>query len=112
MAKNCLRITHQGENIQLSWQRGQAAPRLADAVKLEHPFNKQALTDLRWYLEEYLRFPYGIFPDNAAKIEQKLQTWGEDLFELVFRSSEKAREFFQAATYDGLHNCELAIRLG
>ena len=109
MAKNCLRITHQGENIQLSWQRGQAAPRLADAVKLEHPFNKQALTDLRWYLEEYLRFPYGIFPDEAAKIEQKLQTWGEDLFELVFRSSEKAREFFQAATYDGLHNCELAI---
>jgi hypothetical protein len=109
MPKNCLRITHQGENIQLSWQRGQAAPRFADAVKLEHPFNKKALTDLRWYLEEYLRFPYGIFPDNAAKIEQKLQTWGEELFELVFRSSEKAREFFQAATYDGLHNCELAI---
>ncbi len=109
MAKNCLRITHQGENIQLSWQRGQAAPRFADAVKLEHPFNKQALTDLRWYLEEYLRFPYGIFPDEAAKIEQKLQTWGEELFNLVFRSSEKAREFFQAATYDGLHNCELAI---
>ncbi|MGB3638974.1 MAG: hypothetical protein WBA39_15565, partial [Rivularia sp. (in: cyanobacteria)] len=66
MARNCLRITHQGENIQLSWQRGQAAPRFADAVKLEHPFNKQALTDLRWYLEEYLRFPYGIFPDEAA----------------------------------------------
>lgn len=109
MAKNCLRITHQGENILLSWQRGQAAPRLADAVRFEHPFDKQALTDLRWYLEEYLRFPYGIFPDEAAKIEQKLQTWGEELFNLVFRSSEKAREFFQAATYDGLHNCELAI---
>ncbi len=109
MAKNCLRITHQGENIQLSWQRGQAAPRLADAVTFEHPFNKKALTDLRWYLEEYLRFPYGIFPDEAAKIEQKLQAWGEELFKLVFRSSEKAREFFQAATYDGLHNCELAI---
>ena len=109
MPKNCLRITHQGENIQLSWQRGQASPRVADAVKLEHPFNKKALTDLRWYLEEYLRFPYGIFPDEAAKIEQKLQSWGEELFNLVFRSSEKAREFFQVATYDGLHNCELAI---
>ncbi|MGB6296540.1 MAG: CHAT domain-containing protein, partial [Rivularia sp. (in: cyanobacteria)] len=109
MAKNCLRITHQGENIQLSWQRGQAAPRFADAVTFEHPFDKQALIDLRWYLEEYLRFPYGIFPDEAAKIEQKLQAWGEELFKLVFRSSEKAREFFQAATSDGLHNCELAI---
>lgn len=109
MAKNCLRITHQGDTIQLSWQRGQAAPRFANVVEFEHPFNQQALTDLRWYLEEYLRFPYGLAPDNAAKIEQKLQNWGEQLFELVFRSSEKAREFFQAATYDGLHNCELVI---
>ncbi|MEI2582106.1 CHAT domain-containing protein [Scytonema sp. PRP1] len=109
MAKNCLRITHQGDTVQLSWQRGQAAPRFADVVEFEHPFNQQALTDLRWYLEEYLRFPYGLAPDNAAKIEQKLQNWGEQLFELVFRSSEKAREFFQAATYDGLHNCELVI---
>ncbi|NJN13732.1 MAG: CHAT domain-containing protein, partial [Richelia sp. RM1_1_1] len=109
MAKNCLRVIHQVETIQLSWQRGQSAPRFASAVTFKHPFDKQALIDLRWYLEEYLRFPYGIFPDNAAKIEQKLQAWGEQLFNLVFRSSEKAREFFQAATYDGLHNCELAI---
>ena len=112
MAKNCLRVIHQVETIQLSWQCGQAAPRFASAVTFEHPFDKQALIDLRWYLEEYLRFPYGIFPDNAAKIEQKLQAWGEQLFNLVFRSSEKAREFFQAATYDGLHNCELAITFG
>ncbi|NJM74395.1 MAG: CHAT domain-containing protein, partial [Scytonema sp. RU_4_4] len=109
MAKNCLRIAHQGETIQLSWQRGQASPRFADTVTFEHPFDQQALTDLRWYLEKYLRFPYGLAPDKAAKIEQRLQTWGEQLFELVFRSSEKAREFFQAATYDGLHNCELVI---
>ncbi|MDJ0621144.1 MAG: tetratricopeptide repeat protein [Calothrix sp. MO_192.B10] len=109
MAKNCLRITHQGDTIQLSWQRGQASPRFADAVTFEHPFDQEALTDLRWYLEEYLRFPYGIFPENAAKIEQKLQNWGEQLFQLVFRSSEKGREFFQAATYEGLHNCELVI---
>ena len=109
MAKNCLRIIHQVETIQLSWQRGQSAPRFASAVTFKHPFDKQALIDLRWYLEEYLRFPYGIFPDEAAKIEQKLQAWGEQLFNLVFHSSEKAREFFQAATYDGLHNCELAI---
>ncbi len=104
-----MRITHQGDTIQLSWQRGQASPRFADGVTFEHPFDEEALTDLRWYLEEYLRFPYGIFPENAAKIEQKLQNWGEELFQLVFRSSEKGREFFQAATYDGLHNCELVV---
>jgi len=109
MARNCLRINHEGDSIQLSWQRGQSNPRPAPSVTFTHPFDEQALADLRWYLEEYLRWPYGIFPDNAAKIEQKFQDWGEQLFELVFRSSEKAREFFQAATYEGLHQCELVI---
>jgi tetratricopeptide (TPR) repeat protein len=109
MRRNCLRINHEGDSIQLSWQRGQFLPRPAPSVTFTHPFDEQALADLRWYLEEYLRFPYGIYPDNAAKIEQKFQDWGEELFELVFRSSEKAREFFQAATYEGLNQCELVI---
>jgi tetratricopeptide (TPR) repeat protein len=117
MARNCLRINHEVDSIQLSWQRGQSNPRLAPAVKFEHPFQEQVdkkldeqpLAQLRWYLEDYLRFPYGIFPDKAAKIEQKFQDWGEQLFELVFRSSEQARQFFQAATYDGLNQCELVI---
>lgn len=109
MARNCLRINHEGDAIQLSWQRGQANPRPAPSVTFTHPFDEQALADLRWYLEEYLRFPYGLAPDNAAKIEQKFQDWGEQLFELVFRSSEQARQFFQAATYDGLNQCELVI---
>ncbi|MEQ9354431.1 tetratricopeptide repeat protein [Coleofasciculus chthonoplastes] len=109
MARNCLRINHQGDSIQLSWQRGQSNPRPAPSVTFTHPFDKQALADLRWYLEEYLRFPYGIYPDHAAKIEQKFQDWGEQLFELVFRSSEQARQFFQAATYEGLNQCELVI---
>lgn len=109
MARNCLRINHEGDSIQLSWQRGQANPRPAPSLTFTHPFDEQALVDLRWYLEEYLRFPYGLAADNAEKIEQKLQTWGEQLFELVFRSSEQARQFFQAATYEGLNQCELVI---
>jgi hypothetical protein len=84
MARNCLRINHEGDSIQLFWQRGQFLPRPAPSVTFTHPFDEQALTDLRWYLEEYLRFPYGIYPDNAAKIEQKFQDWGEQLFELIF----------------------------
>lgn len=109
MARNWLRINHEGDAIQLSWQRGQSNPRPAPSVRFTHPFDEQALADLRWYLEEYLRFPYGLAADNAAKIEQKFQDWGEQLFELVFRSSEKTREFFQAATYEGLNQCELVI---
>lgn len=109
MARNRLTITHENDTIRLSWQRGQESTRLADAVPFQHPFDEQALIDLRWYLEEFLRFPYGIEPDKAKRIEQKLQEWGEQLFSLVFRSSEKARQFFQAATWDGLNQCQLSI---
>ncbi|MGV0108028.1 hypothetical protein NSTCB13_06939 [Nostoc sp. DSM 114160] len=109
MAINWLRITHQGETIQLSWQRGYESPRLAPEVAFQQPFDEENAAELRWYLEDYLQFPYGIFPDNAAKIEQKLQQWGQELFELVFRSTEKGREFFQEATRDGLDKCELGI---
>ncbi|WP_334728868.1 tetratricopeptide repeat protein [Nostoc sp.] len=109
MAQNWLRITHQNDKIQLSWQRGYESPRFASEVAFQQPFNKENAAELRWYLEDYLKFPYGIFPDNAVKIEQKLQHWGQQLFELVFRSTEKGREFFQEATREGLDNCELGI---
>ncbi|MEH2282867.1 MAG: tetratricopeptide repeat protein [Nostoc sp.] len=109
MAQNWLRITHQDDKIRLSWQRGYESPRLASEVPFQQPFDKKNAAELRWYLEDYLKFPYGIFPDDAVKIEQKLQQWGQQLFELVFRSTEKGREFFQEATRQGLDNCELGI---
>ncbi|AVH62796.1 CHAT domain-containing protein [Nostoc sp. 'Peltigera membranacea cyanobiont' N6] len=109
MAQNWLRITHQDYKIQLSWQRGYESPRFASEVAFQQPFDEENAAELRWYLEDYLKFPYGIFPDNAVKIEQKLQHWGQQLFELVFRSTDKGREFFQEATREGLDNCELGI---
>ncbi len=109
MAQNWLRITHQDDKIQLSWQRGYESPRFAPEVGFPQPFDEENAAELRWYLEDYLKFPYGIFPDNAVKIEQKLQHWGQHLFELVFHSTEKGREFFQEATREGLDNCELGI---
>jgi hypothetical protein len=109
MTKHWLRVIHQDETIRLSWQRGQATPRMTDPVSFQHPFNEQALTDIRWYLEEYLRFPYGIYPDQATEIEHQFQAWGQQLFELVFRSTEKGRDFFQEATRAGLDDCELGI---
>ena len=109
MAQNSLRINHDADSIQLFWQRGNSMPRPAPPVIFEHPFDSKVLADLRWYLEEYLRYPYGLEPENAKKIEQKLQAWGQQLFDLVFRSNDKAREFFQEATRAGLDKCEISI---
>ena len=109
MAENSLRINHVDDSIQLSWQRGNSMARSAPTVTFKHPFDSKVLADLRWYLEEYLRFPYGLEPEKAKKIEQQLQAWGQQLFDLVFRSSDKAREFFQEATRAGLDKCEISI---
>ncbi|MGB3515826.1 MAG: tetratricopeptide repeat protein [Elainellaceae cyanobacterium] len=109
MAKNRLIINHFEGSIQLTWLRGQAAPRSAPQVLLEHPFNEKVIAELRWYLEEYLRFPYGLEPEKAKKTEQKFQDWGQQLFELVFPRTTKAWDFFQEATREGLDQCELSI---
>ncbi|BAU04462.1 tetratricopeptide repeat protein [Tolypothrix sp. PCC 7601] len=109
MAQNWLRITHQDGKIQLSWQRGLSAPRSAPPVSFEHPFDEETLTDLRWYLEKFLPFPYGIFPNKAKKIEHKFQEWGQRLFELVFPRNTKAWDFFCEATREGLDKCEINI---
>ncbi|MCG9889556.1 MAG: tetratricopeptide repeat protein [Thermosynechococcaceae cyanobacterium MS004] len=109
MAKNLLVINHLRDSMQLSWQRGKAAPRFASPVPFEHPFDQKAKDELSWYLEKYLRFPYGIEPEKAARIEQKFQIWGQQLFELIFRGSEEARGYFQEATREGLNQCELCI---
>lgn len=109
MAKNRFQISHEGDLIQLFWQRGQTTPRSAPSVRFEHPFDAEALAELRWYLEEYLRFPYGLEPEKAKQTEQKFQAWGQQLFELVFPRTTKAWDFFQQATREGLAQCELNV---
>jgi tetratricopeptide (TPR) repeat protein len=106
---NRLTVNHTNNQIQLLWQRGNSVARTTEPVNFSHPFNAEVLAEIRWYLEEYLHFPYGIEPNKASALEQKLQGWGEELFNLVFCSNEKGRQFFQEATRDGLQQCELGI---
>ena len=84
MVTHRLLVRHADNTIQLSWQRGQASPRFTEPVTFEHPFDEKTLEQLRWYLEDYISFPYGIFPDRAVQVEQQFQTWGKQLFEHVF----------------------------
>jgi hypothetical protein len=48
--------------------------------------------DLRWYLEEYFRWPAGLFKERAARIEAQLPQWGHDLFDaaLVGKTAQEA----------------------
>jgi len=46
---------------------------------------------LRWYLEDYYRWPAGLFQQRAAAIEADLPRWGQALYQAVL-GKEQARE--------------------
>jgi tetratricopeptide (TPR) repeat protein len=43
-----------------------------------------ALDDLRWYLEDYLRAPFGVYGERGLQVEARLAGWGEAAFAAVF----------------------------
>ena len=51
--------------------------------------------DLRWYLEEYFRWPAGLFKERAARIEAQLPQWGRDLFDAAL-AGKTAQEALSA----------------
>ncbi len=58
--------------------------------------------DLRWYLEEYFRWPTGVFKDRAARIEAQLPLWGQELFQsaLAGKTTQQALNAWLQAAND------------
>jgi tetratricopeptide (TPR) repeat protein len=74
--------------------------------RLEWPLDDGALEDLRWYLEDYLRAPFGVWEDRGPQIQGRLAEWGQAVFASVFGSGP-ARDAYQRARDRGL---ELVFR--
>jgi len=53
-------------------------------TELAWPLHEDALEDLRWYLEDYLRAPFGVYGDRGPEVEARLAEWGEAVFSAVF----------------------------
>ncbi|KOX21726.1 hypothetical protein ADK67_25515 [Saccharothrix sp. NRRL B-16348] len=51
------------------------------------------LEDLRWYLEDYLRAPYGVYETRGPRIAELLPTWGRAMFAALLGSGP-AREAY------------------
>ena len=64
--------------------------------RLEWPLDEAALEDLRWYLEDYLRAPFGVWEERGPHIQTQLAAWGEAVFASVF-GSQRARDAYQRA---------------
>jgi tetratricopeptide (TPR) repeat protein len=61
-------------------------PFTAKPTALSWPLDGGTLERLRWYLEDYLIAPYGVYEDQGAQIGASLREWGEQMFSPVFGS--------------------------
>lgn len=110
---NLLRIIDLGDGrAQVSWQRGNSVPRSCPPLPLNDPRTVEDRTELRWYLEEFLGFPYGAERWRAQQLEDKMQHWGESLFQQVFAeltTNPDPRELYEEAVREGIDQCELCL---
>ncbi|MEZ4709400.1 MAG: tetratricopeptide repeat protein [Caldilineaceae bacterium] len=63
--------------------------------KFRAPLGPVELEEVRWYIENYYRWPAGVFKERAVKTERALPQWGQALFQAAL-GGESAREPFEA----------------
>ncbi len=52
------------------------------------PLSDTVLENLRWYLEDYLTAPFGMYEERGSLIESRLADWGRAVFRALFGSQE------------------------
>jgi tetratricopeptide (TPR) repeat protein len=83
------------------WWPGVGLPEPLSRAPLAWPLDADALEDLRWYLEDYLIAPYGVWEDRGPLVREKLAAWGDLVFGSVFGPGA-ARDAYQRARDRGL----------
>lgn len=57
------------------------------------PIDATELEDLRWYLEDYLQTPFGVYSDRGSRIAGELAGWGRALFDSVLGTEQVRGEY-------------------
>ncbi|MET7604933.1 tetratricopeptide repeat protein, partial [Streptomyces avermitilis] len=84
-----------------SWPAGEQYARpVGDPVELVWPLSDDDLADLRWYLEDYLEVPTGVYEERGVRVAGLLPSWGEQIFGAVFTAGP-ARDAYVAARSRG-----------
>ena len=89
-----------GQAAVVTWPEA-GLPEEVARVPLAWPLDGEALEDLRWYLEDYLLAPYGVWEEHGPAIRDKLAGWGDQVFESVFGAGP-ARFAYERARDRGL----------
>ena len=70
--------------------------------------NSNLSAELRWYLEDFLDYPFPPFTDRAERVQTALRGWGEQAFTALFGAGQ-GRDFYHDAYREGLENLDLRI---
>jgi hypothetical protein len=65
-----------GKATALSWLADGGLLQAVSRVPLAWPLDQDVLEDLRWYLEDYLRAPFGVWGDRGSAISGRLASPG------------------------------------
>ena len=93
-------LSADGQAAVLRWAEGEV-PEEVSREPLAWPLDGEALEDLRWYLEDYLQAPYGVWGERGPAIADKVGGWGEQVFTALF-SDGPARFAYERARDRGL----------
>src|SRR6266699_5680285 len=74
---------------------------------LRDPLTQQERDDLRWYLEEYWKWPYEGFALRGKQVEALLPALGKRLYESVFGSRQADRIVQKWLSTEGEHQISI-----
>ncbi|MDX3538946.1 tetratricopeptide repeat protein [Streptomyces sp. MB09-01] len=84
------------------WPSGELYPTVAaQAAPLRWPLDKHDLEELRWYLEQYLSTPFGVYGDRGSAVETQLPVWGARIFKAVFAAGPARDAYVRARARGG-----------
>lgn len=94
---------------------GQRAP----AVELPSPYqfpvqdrpNDHLMAQLRWYLEDFLDYPFSPRTDQAIHVEAALKAWGTRAFDALFQSGKARDWFIEARRAQEAGACPLRVQI-
>ena len=87
---------------------GPFSPPPAAGFPVEGRPDSDLLQELRWYLEDFLTYPFPPETDHAKRVLKALQDWGEQSFRALFANRDAGR-MFDAATAADYANLRLQI---